>query len=63
MPVEEVSPAYQNHAQYQQREYEQANCLRAHNSRVRGLRFGIALWQGFIVSLRQHRIATSRSVN
>ena len=53
MPVEEMSPAHQDHAEDQHREHKQANGFRAQHARLRRLRLGIAFRQATIVSRRR----------
>jgi hypothetical protein len=53
MPVEEMSPAHQDHAEDQHRDHQQANGFRTQNARLRRLRFGIAFQQEAIVSRRR----------
>ncbi len=57
MPVEEMSPAHQDHTEDQHRDHEQANGFRAQNARLRRLRLGISFRQTIIVSPRRARTA------
>ena len=50
MPVEEMSPAHQDHAEDQHRDHQQANGFRAQHACPRRLRLGIAFRQAIIVS-------------